>query len=1504
MLLNNTKKNKLLSVLLTVIMLFSIWSVPFGVSASEMISVKNSEITTDTQSVTVNLESLPSSGILRIVQMDENESYSSDKLNEYTSLYFSVVSSLTAGDNNLTLNAKPTAGKKIVAVLRDSSLSDNQDYVSKTFIVKDAKSESAGGDSDKGETVSKSEEEILKNCSVQIMENGEAKTENFKEDDNLAYVKVKLDDSVESCYMNIYAYAGNTAFDPDSSYNIRLWSGEVTDNYSGECNFSSDKLPLKKGYKIVASLNVPVGDDNYKPVNSQSIEVVDENGEGFEDYVYPDVTIDETELKDGDTSLHISLTGDERIFKAAQEKKTSITCAVAQYPDGEEFDLESDKQISLASNISCTEAFSGKEVKLSEPLKEGYRVRAVVYWAQNEDIFLPKGNDYEAMFSRPDDSVLVASKPEATEPSAVITSPVNENAENIEITLGGNIPQDSIILVKSYENSAEKFETDQGTPVGVVNAVKGKNILTANENSFKAKDKLVAFILNQGETVAQSEPVTVEQIKDFTVTLEGILTENVSEVSFRAVANDSNILNINVAGLYKTGADGSADMTKAVAVKYGQASGLITFTDIGSGALKAGDKVCLVLKYDNGNKTFESEPFSVSAQLKEDSLAIQETEVDTETSSITVNVKGCDDFKGGLLILTIGKPSTNDDADSRTQLGSKRFTGAGAYTFDIDPSKLKEGQTIKPHLYLYGEDDISGEFTLYKYGNALDITAKGGAVKESKLEIATDTIQADREDVWIIADFDSSFTADLKLYTYEGETFLEDTAEEIYSKAVSPGEDSRKITFGKDKLEAGKKLVAVLDLSDGTRLLSEPKVIQAASEKQKPEVRILDKAITAGDTQMKASMKFDEDAENVSYVLYQFKGESLDKDTAQIISKGTLYRNETNKVIYIGQNKLEVGANLQIILTADGQEAKSGILTVEPSPDWGTPYAAFDVSAVKEDADSIPVTVDYCDEYLSLGDEFYCDITVYQFSAQYTDQEFEDKELWENTNFAKRVAQANSTKGDITKGQIKVPVIDGAELNPGDRLIIKLRLPHTEWDGEEVDYIFASVPVVGADEEIPNYKVVLYNLSEDSSRGERLRSILKDLGISAEEITDKDLNETVGYLAGLEGYEQAKEDYEGSGSDEEFMLMCNLPESLLDRFLEMMMENGLRINHKAVVTEYNKDYEFHELVDDIGGEHDVFQALLDLDDLISEAEKLSEDKFGNEPSWKDFSKALRSALNIISSDEPALSDLEAAYENLKNKYIEITGMEEIKGSVIISINADEKGSYTMTAELFDESNNVISDGYKFIWSDGTEGKTIKNISAEKIIAMRVSVTRDDMFGEIKASLQVPDMPKAKAESDESSIKISWDSPEEENNKPLPTEYRAVVYDKNGNTVKDAKCQGTSTSLSIDGLDENCQYIVKLCAVSPVGRSDMKVMSASTVSDEGGKDEDNDSKPGISEDKTQDSGRNDKENSKDSSANKTSPKTGDDNTDLMMLLILVFISLGGTITASVYKRKYK
>ena len=70
--------------------------------------------------------------------------------------------------------------------------------------------------------------------------------------------------------------------------------------------------------------------------------------------------------------------------------------------------------------------------------------------------------------------------------------------------------------------------------------------------------------------------------------------------------------------------------------------------------MKAGDKVYLSITYDNGDKTFESQQFTVSAKLADDSLAIRETEITTETGTITVEVTGCDDFKGGYLFLFTG----------------------------------------------------------------------------------------------------------------------------------------------------------------------------------------------------------------------------------------------------------------------------------------------------------------------------------------------------------------------------------------------------------------------------------------------------------------------------------------------------------------------------------------------------------------------------------------------------------------------------------------------------------------------------------------------------------------------------------------------------------------------------------------------------------------------------------------------------------------------------------
>ena len=1265
-------------------------------------------------------------------------------------------------------------------------------------------------------------QEILAGCSVTLLKDG-----NFTAEDTGVELQVKLDSHVERCYLTVFAYPSTLSFDPDSTGNLRLWSGMVTDGYHDTVTFNSVPKP---GYKIIACLNVPVGEDYYLPCNSQAIEVVDENGQGFEDYTYPNVTIDETELIEGATSLHISLTGDERIFQAAQNDQTTITCAVGQYPEDEYFDFEGENQISLVSNLTATEPFSGKEVTFSEPLRAGYRVRAVVYWRQNSDIFLPKGNDYEAMFGLPDDSVAITPKSQVGEPAAVIHTPVYDGDSSVNISITGSIQTGSIMLVKAYDADTTEFLSYQGTPLGVVQNITSDDYTFTPSSSVAAGQKLVAFIMNSGNILAQSEPVQVEKSIPFEVTMSGLLTADSTKADFAITALNSNITNINIIKLCRIKSDGSADEANPIVRVFGKQPGNITL-DIPSGTLTSGDKVRLLLTYVDGDViTWQSQDFSVTAPLADDSVTFADTEFTTDSDSATVVVSGCSNFTGGYLFVTMGR-SSDTDADERKQVGSVKFTGEGTYKVSFwDKSVLKEGYTLMAHLYKY---DFDADTTSYKYGNQLAITAAGTSFVDPSVSIVTSQIQEDASSLWIMADYDSSLTGTLLLYCYTGDTYT--FADLIYSGAISPSKSSQKITFGSSKLTKDHKIKAVLVTSDGTRTESSPVTVLAKPEKAKPVAAILDTTITAGDTKLKAFLSFDKSISTATYKLYQYEGDELDVETAQLLFTGSLWRSSTSETIPIGIGRLKVGSKLQIVLSADGTDAYSLPVTVMPSPDWGNPYSAFDISAIKADASSISLTVDYSDEYLTLGDEFYCDVSVYQFPGTYSDEEFEDNELWENFNLTRRVAQVNSTLGQQTKGKLTIPLNSSAVLTPGSRLIIKLRLPHTEWEGEEVDYLSSSIPVISSDSEIPDYKVVLYNLGEDTSRGLRLRDILKELNIPVMTVGHDQLNETVGYLAGLEGYTAAGQPYLGTKYDNEFMLMCNLPESLLDTFLDKMQENNLRIDHKAVVTEYNREYKLYELMGDIGDEHNVFTALINLNSLVKKAEQLKESEYGNSPDWDLLQNEIAAANALISSEEPTYEDLTAAYNSLKQAYMSVSGLKELTGKAVIEISQDDDGTYTMTASVKNDAA-VISDSqtdirdtasYIYNWNDGQTGASISNVKASDLIKKTVTVTADGYMGELKAQLSVPDKPDVKVVPDSKSMNISWSTPVFRDNCPLPTGY--VITIRNGDEViTSLNADADSTHISVENLEASTDYSVNVYAISPVGRSDSAILTVTTT----------------------------------------------------------------------------
>ena len=1278
----------------------------------------------------------------------------------------------------------------------------------------------------------KTPEEILKNTTAILMKNGAVRTENFKQSEKSVDVKVQLDDSLKQCYMTIFAYSSNTTFDPDASYNKRLWTGYVQNGKTVTCTFNQE-LPLY--HNVIACLNVPVGEDFYRPSNSQALEVVDDSGEGFKDYTYPDASIVETALEPGATKLHINLTGDERLFQAAKEGKTSITVAVGQYPnDGTAFDFEGEKQISLASNLIFTEPQKNYEVTLSQPLKAGWRVRAVVYWRQNESIFLAKGNDYEAMFHRLDDSVLVSGTPEEDIPAVSIQGTPKAGDTSVTVQLGGKIPDGTRVLLEKYDaNTAdEDCLLNGGTYLdGVDVSAAGEQTLTVS--ALNAGDKLVAFLTGSSGQLAKSQPVTVAAAQTtplFTITPKGTLTADSTQITFTVTSSNPSITTVNA--FLCPVKNGSVDSDHCIARQLGQKLGDITL-DIPKGKLKDGDVVRLILNYEkNDDYSYyfgtEANNITVGSQVPaEDSVVLNESAFTTDATQATVTVTGCGSFQGGYLILTTGRASSNDDADSRNRLGSVPFTGPGTYTvpFSNNNATLTSGNTIQAHLYKLDDADK----THYKYSNAVEITSGSQPAVKPEVSIATDSITANRTDIWVQTSFDGALTGTLKLYTYTGETFAVDEAQEIYSGKISSSSNSQKITFGNGKLTAGQKLIAVLALSDGTSISSTAKTVQAAPEKIKPAVQFVTKKVTAGMTKLYAAMTIDSSVNNASYTIYQFTGDALDVSTATALSSGTLYRSQAKETVPLGRDKLVPGAKLQIVLTADGVEARSDVLTVEPSPDWGTPYAAFNVSAVKTDAKSVSVHIDYADEYIAMGKDFYCDVTIYQFPGSYSDVEFESRELWENLTLTQRVGQINSKYGDTTRGaEVSIPIKNSAKLNAGDRLIIKLRLPHTEWEGEEVDYLSASIPVVGENETVPDAKVALYNLGEDTSRGSRVRAILSGLNIPAETVTVEQMNETVGHLAGLDGYEAAGEKYTGTVPDTEFMLLCNLPEALLDKFLDAMQADGLRIDHKAVVTAYNQNMELHKLMGDISEEHDVFQMLLTLNNMVTDSEKLTEEANGSSEHWNAFQKALSDSNTLLRSEEPTYEAMKAAYDALKAEYLAVTNLREITGEAAITISEEDGGTYTMTATV---EEGLEDTSYQYTWSNGQTTQTITGIPAERLIATTVSVTGEGLYGKLTAQLNVPSAVLPTVTAGSNALSAQLNAAGAGRNIPAATQYVVALYQ--GNTLVETKTVSTVQTVAFSGLSSGTAYTLKSYAVSPVGRSDILSQTVTTASGSSG-----------------------------------------------------------------------
>lgn len=116
-------------------------------------------------------------------------------------------------------------------------------------------------------------------------------------------------------------------------------------------------------------------------------------------------------------------------------------------------------------------------------------------------------------------------------------------------------------------------------------------------------------------------------------------------------------------------------------------------------------------------------------------------------------------------------------------------------------------------------------------------------------------------------------------------------------------------------------------------------------------------------------------------------------------------------------------------------------------------------------------------------------------------------------------------------------------------------------------------------------KVALYNLPSDSERGAALRAILSGLQIAPKVIAPERLNDPIGAIAGLTGFRPSLVPFAGEAPEEEFMLLCNLANAQVDALLSAMKEAELKIDHKAMVTKFNKQWTVADLMTEIRAEH-------------------------------------------------------------------------------------------------------------------------------------------------------------------------------------------------------------------------------------------------------------------------------------------------------------------------------
>lgn len=123
-------------------------------------------------------------------------------------------------------------------------------------------------------------------------------------------------------------------------------------------------------------------------------------------------------------------------------------------------------------------------------------------------------------------------------------------------------------------------------------------------------------------------------------------------------------------------------------------------------------------------------------------------------------------------------------------------------------------------------------------------------------------------------------------------------------------------------------------------------------------------------------------------------------------------------------------------------------------------------------------------------------------------------------------------------------------------------------------------------------EMVLYYTPEQSPKVTKLKGVLVRMGVRIKNITAGQVMQQVGYLAGIDGYEEQGQSAEAEIPviGEEVLVMHRFSSRRMDELLLNMRKAGVpKIELKAIVTESNCLWTFYRLYEELKEEHEKMQ---------------------------------------------------------------------------------------------------------------------------------------------------------------------------------------------------------------------------------------------------------------------------------------------------------------------------